>query len=125
MTLPWMPSGFDTLAEFGRIRDKLRAGRIADRQPFEFALEDLIGARTGSSLWGFPVLESELVAPGTVLVMSGGRTMAVVANLSGADRYGDPIALARLLKPTPGYTRHTAGGREAARLNRRRARGLA
>lgn len=38
------------------------------------------------------------------------------------DGIGDPHPLARWARPAPGYTRHTLGAREAARMRRRARR---
>lgn len=89
-----------------------------------------------SSLWGLPVIESELVPEGAVIVlnpggldlrprldllMPSGRVLLIP--LAARDRYGSPAKLTRLFHPVPGYTRHTLGDRELERDVRRARRG--
>lgn len=93
----------------------------------------------GASLYGLPVMTSDLVKPGEVLLVSpppyfnlepgaDPRVDVIRLTRAGAAYYnprnaaGYPSAIERALRPVPGYTDRTVAAREAARDWRRHRR---
>ena len=75
----------------------------------------------GEDYAGIPVRMSEMVKPGTILLVTDPWSAERVTVLSAKrNQYGEPTRW--LTRPVPGYTRCCLGVREAARDRRRSAR---
>jgi hypothetical protein len=94
--------------------------------------------RHAVTVYGVPVVYSDLVPPDTLVLTGGGPRPDVVRGSDGRiagvirlsddrvywvapwDRYGYPSRVRRALEPLPFETLHTPGAREAARARRQR-----